>query len=135
MFWVASVLYIPNPFSARLIDLGITDTPASNKAPLHYCAARESTSENIPVHYNCKGDNSYCERNWCSCKKADTKWSVACHGREELPGISTMAKRTQKCHHQLDLKDDHEGRRQRCGTAGRWVASKCSPEATVRISR
>ena len=106
------------------IDLEIPVPAPDRKITLHAVAARESTTDKVPVFCKCKDKRSWCSTRRCACFKADVKCGVACHGGEEngrpdCPNIAAPTLRSQKG---LRVRDrDEEGKsskRQRRGTTG-----------------
>ena len=92
---------------------------------LHAVAARESTTNKMPVFCKYKDKRSWCSTRRCACFKAEVKCGVACHGGDEngetdYPNIASPALRSQKG---LRVRDrDEEGnssKRQRRETAER----------------
>ena len=61
------------------IDLGISTPAPDRKITLHAVAARESTTDKVPVFCKCKDKRSWCSTQRCACVKADVKCGVACH--------------------------------------------------------
>ena len=84
------------------IELGIPEPPPSKKITLYSVAAKESTTEKIPVHCKCKDERTWCMTRRCACVKAGVKCSVACHGGKNIhggptcPNISSAGTRGQK---------------------------------------
>ena len=72
-----------NPLPSQF-DLGISEPPPTVTVTLHYCAAQKSTSENVPVHCNCRDQKTRCSTRRCACVKAEAKCSIACHGGTQI---------------------------------------------------
>lgn len=63
------------------IELGIPEPPPNKKKiTLHTVAAKESTTEKVPVHCKCKDEWKWGLTRRCACVKAEAKCSIACHG-------------------------------------------------------
>ena len=69
------------------IDLEIPVPAPDRKITLHAIAARESTTDKVPVFCKCKDKRSWCSTRRCACFKAEVKCGVACHEGEENSGI------------------------------------------------
>ena len=64
------------------IDLEIPVPAPDRKITLHAIAARESTTDKVPVFCKCKDKRSWCSTRRYACFKAEIKCGVACHGGE-----------------------------------------------------
>ena len=83
------------------IYLEIPVPALDRKITLHAIAARESTTDKVPVFYKCKNKRSWCSTRKCACIKAEVKCGVACHGGDEIfesdcPNIAAPHLRMQK---------------------------------------
>ncbi len=83
------------------IDLGIPTTAPDQKITLHAVAARESTTDKVPVFCKCKDKRSWCSARKFACVKTDVKCGVACHrggdyDNAECPNLDISHLRSQK---------------------------------------
>ena len=111
--------------SCRVQYLSSIPIPAPNrKITLHAVAARESTTDKVPVFCKYKDKPSWCSTRRRAYFKAEVKCGVAFHGEEEnggtdCPNLAAPILRSQKG---LQVGDrDEEGelsKRQRRGTTG-----------------
>ena len=106
------------------IDLGIPTPAPDRKITLQAVAARESTTDKVPVFCKCKDKHSWCSNRRCACLKADVKCGVACHGgadndNVECPNLDIPQLRSQKVLRVRDRDDEGESsKRQQRATAG-----------------
>lgn len=83
------------------IDLEIPVPDLNRKITLHAVAARESTTDKVPVFCKCKDKRSWCSTRRCAYLKAEVKCGVAGHGGDgnggtDCPNIASPALRSQK---------------------------------------
>ncbi len=86
----------------KTIQLGITESPSSKKVTLNTYAAKQKTTEKVPVHGKCKDGRILCLTRRCACVKAEVKYSIECHSDQNVyggptcPNISSAGTRGQK---------------------------------------
>ncbi len=128
----------PNPELMSLpdtIELGIPEPSPSKKIPLNTVAAKESTTEKVPVHCKCKDERTWCLTRHCAYVKAEVKCSIACHGGKNVhggptcPNISSAGTKGQKGlkvrKKEEEAKEGQGGsKRQRKDTVGKLVKSR-----------
>lgn len=55
-------------------------SPVYRRITIHAVAARESTTDKVPIFCKCKDKCSWCSTRRCACFKAEVKCGVTCHG-------------------------------------------------------
>ncbi len=95
------------------INLEIPTPAPDRKISLHAVAARESTTDKVPVFCKCKDKRSWCATRRCACVKAGVKCGVAYHGggdndNIECPNLDIPHLRSQKGLRVRDRDDEGE---------------------------
>ena len=107
------------------IDLRIPTPEPERKIILHAFAARESTTNKVPVFCKCKDKRSWCSTQRCACVKTDGKYEVAYHRGEdndnaECPILHIPHLRSQKSLRVRDRDDERKSsKRQQREPAGK----------------
>ena len=125
------------------IEFGIPEPPISKEITLYTVAAKESTTEKVPVNCKCKDKQTWCLTRRCAFVKAEVKCSIECHSDKNVHGGSTCLnifpagtqgqKGLEVQNREKEAKEGQgESQRQRKDTVRKLVKSRKQKSAIVR---